>query len=792
MSTAQIGNAWNDTALDDGLRADLLLAALTTAEKIAQLGSIWPQEDADPDAAGASVAPMQDSISDEKTLNERIAHGIGQITRAYGTGPVSPAEGLERLRSLQGRVVDAQRFGVPAIAHEECLTGVATLTATAYPTPLAWGASFNPGLVEEMATRIGGDLRSAGIHQGLAPVLDVARDYRWGRVEETMGEDPHLVSVMGTAYVRGLESTGLIATLKHFAAYSASRGGRNHAPVSIGPRELADVMLPPFEAALGEGGARSVMNSYTDIDGVPVASDARLLRHLLRDLWGFTGTVVSDYWAIPFLHSTHGVAADEIEAGVLALRAGIDVELPFSVSYADGLAAVAATDPGLGELIDVAVRRVLLQKVQLGLLDPDHELVPSSADALSFDSAENRDVARRLAEESVVLLENGRGTLPLDPAPTERIALLGPIFGDPVTLLGCYAFPNHVLSAHPGADPGLPIATLRTAIAEEFPTVQFAHAAGPSILGGAEGGPEDSDALDAALALATSSDLAILAVGDRSGLFGAGTSGEGCDAYDLALPGRQDELIERILETGTRVVLIVVSGRPYALGRYTGRVDAILQAFLPGVEGASAISGVLSGRVEPSGRLPVQIPHDRRVFSTYLQPRLGRRADGITVVDPTPAFPFGHGLGYGSTDWASVGPRELTVAVDGTIDVDVRVTNTGGRAASEVVQVYLQQQGHGVVLPERRLIAFAKTVVAPEASTELRFEIPTDLTSYTDADLTRVVTPGPVRLVVARSAEDEEFAIDVTLTGTMRRLGFERQHRARVTERHQDRERRLS
>ncbi|WP_424466330.1 beta-glucosidase family protein [Pseudoclavibacter helvolus] len=759
MSAGEQTRPWADTALPHDERADALLAALTVREKVAQLGSIWPQDASDANTAGTSVAPMQDSITDDKTLNERIAHGIGHITRAYGTGPVSPADGLERLRALQTRVVEAQRLGIPAIAHEECLTGFATLTATAYPTPLAWGASFNPGLVEQMATRIGEDLRAAGIHQGLAPVLDVARDYRWGRVEETMGEDPHLVGRLGTAYVRGLESAGVIATLKHFVAYSASRGGRNHAPVSVGRRELADVLLPPFEAALVDGGARSVMNSYTDIDGVPVAADPSLLRHLLRDTWGFTGTVVSDYWAIPFLASTHGVARDNLEAGLLALRAGIDVELPFSVSYEDALAARAETDPELSALIDEAARRVLLQKIELGLLDPDRRLVPQPGQALTFDSDANRDVARRLADESVVLLANDQRRLPLRLDAGARVALLGPIFDSPVTMLGCYAFPNHVLSAHPELDPGLPIASLRAAIEAEFPAAEFTHAEGASILGAPSAG------LDEAVALAAASDLAIVAVGDRSGLFGAGTSGEGCDAYDLELPGQQGELVERVLATGTPVVLVVVSGRPYALGRYVGRADSIVQAFLPGVEGASAISGLLSGRVEPSGRLPVQIPRDPRVFTTYLQPTLGQKADGITVVDPTPAFPFGHGLGYGASSWQLAGPVPSTMRTDGHLDLPVRLSNDGDRHANEVVQVYLEQRGRSVVLPERRLVAFAKTGVAPGSSVELRIRIHADVTAYADSDARRVVTPGPVRFIVARSVGDEGFAVEVELEG---------------------------
>ncbi|WP_338013499.1 glycoside hydrolase family 3 protein [Saccharothrix sp. ALI-22-I] len=315
---------WRDRELPLHDRVEALLSAMTLEEKVAQLGSVWI-DTTGPDGGGSAAesAPLPDvfTVSTTADVDEQLRGGVGHLTRVFGTGPISVAEGVQRLRSWQQRVVEGNRLGIPAIAHEECLTGFATFGATAYPTPLAWAATFDVDLVREMAGAIGRDLRAVGVHQGLSPVLDVVRDYRWGRVEETLGEDPYLVGQLGAAYVRGLENAGVIATLKHFAGYAASRAARNHAPVSIGPRELADVILPPFETALREGGARSVMNSYTDVDGVPVAADTAFLRELLRDQWGFTGTVVSDYWSVPFLVSMHRVAEDEGAAGVVALRA---------------------------------------------------------------------------------------------------------------------------------------------------------------------------------------------------------------------------------------------------------------------------------------------------------------------------------------------------------------------------------------------------------------------------------------------------------------------------------------
>src|SRR4051794_9975040 len=350
---------------------------MTVEEKIAQLGSRWDRNDMqDTDTApeaDLNVAPMQDVFAGSGTvaLAEASRHGLGHLTRVYGSVPLTAAEGAADLIRQQRTVLDGLRLPIPALVHEECLTGFTTYGATVYPAAIAWGATFDPHLIERMAAAIGRDMAAVGVHQGLSPVLDVVRDYRWGRVEETMGEDPYLVSMLGAAYVRGLQSGGVIATLKHFAGYSASRGARNHGPVPMGRRELLDVILPPFETAVAEAGAGSVMNSYSDVDGVPAVADPWLMTDLLRGEWGFTGTVVSDYWAVPFLATMHHVATDFDDAGAQALTAGIDVELPDTLGFGPALAERVRRGELSEDLIDRAVRRLLRQKVELGLLDPD-------------------------------------------------------------------------------------------------------------------------------------------------------------------------------------------------------------------------------------------------------------------------------------------------------------------------------------------------------------------------------------------------------------------------------------
>jgi beta-glucosidase len=732
---------------DAAERAHALLARMTLEEKIAQLGSSWPGSE----QAEGDVAPMQETHLRAESFADAVVDGLGHLTRVYGTTPVSPADGRARLDVLQAAVVDGNRWGIPAIAHEECLTGVTAWGATVYPTPLAWAASFDPATVRLMGARIGSDLRSLGVHQGLAPVLDVVRDYRWGRVEETMGEDPHVVAEIGTAYVEGVESAGAVATPKHFAGYAASRGARNHAPVSIGPREFADVILPPFERALQT--ARSVMNSYTDVDGIPAAADANLFTSLLREQWGFEGTVVSDYWAIPFLHSMHRIAADEEAAGILALRAGIDVELPHRMSFL-GLAEAVRAGEVPEALIDRAAERVLRQKIELALLD----IADEPRREVDLDSPANRVIAGTLAERSIVLVKNG-GVLPLAPS-LRRVAVIGPTADDAACLFGCYSFPNHVLVHHPDTPLGIVAPTYLDALFETLDDAEITAVAGTSVRGG------ETEGIAAAVATARDADVAIVFVGDRSGMFGLGTSGEGCDVATLDLPGAQQQLVDAVLDSGTPVILVVSSGRPYALGRAVGEAAAIVQVFFPGQEGAGALADILIGRANPSGRLPVQIPTRHAPQpGTYLAPPLALRSDGVSNLDPSPAFAFGHGLSYTRFERRIVDAdtSARTEADDVVLAVEVR--NTGPVRGADVVQVYVSVADPSVVQPLRRLVAFHRVDLDAGQSAVVELRLPVETFAFTGIDLVRSVEPGPITLRVAASADDDGEARQIELVG---------------------------
>ncbi|WP_260406506.1 glycoside hydrolase family 3 N-terminal domain-containing protein [Microbacterium sp. G2-8] len=720
-----------------------LLAQMTLEEKAAQLVGYWL------DQGGEVVAPMADEMATTdatRSLADITRDGIGHYTRVFGTRPVEPAMRAAWLRDEQRRLVRETRLGIPAIVHEECLTGLAAWKAATFPTPLAWGASFDPALVEEMGAAIGDSMREIGAHQGLAPVLDVVRDVRWGRVDECIAEDPYVVGTVGTAFVRGMQSAGAHATLKHFLAYSGSQAGRNHAPVHAGPREIADVFLPPFEMAIRDGGVRSIMNSYAEIDGVPVASDPRILTDLLRDRLGFDGVVVADYFSVAFLEVMNQVAANRGEAAQLALEAGIDVELPSGDAYLAPLVDRVRSGSLDERYVDRAVLRVLAQKEELGLLEPG-AFDADVPDAIDLDTPRHRDIARRLATESIVLLSND-GVLPLATS-ARRVAIIGPNADRPEALQGCYSFANHVLAHHPDHEIGFEIPTVAEALAASLPQVEIVQARGCEVEG------DDTSRIGEAVAAAEGADVAIVVVGDQAGLFGRGTVGEGNDVDSLDLPGAQRELVERLAETGTPVVMVMLTGRPYAVGWAldgpSPRPAAVLQSFFPGEEGGTAIARILTGESVPSGRLPVSLPRSAGAQPySYLQPTLGGPSD-VTSTDPTPVRPFGFGLSY-----ASFAYRDLAVDAEaragGSFRASVVVENTSGVSGVDVVQLYARDVVASVTRPVAQLLAYARVAVPAGESRRVAFDVPTQRLAFSDRRMVRVVEPGDVEVWVASHA----------------------------------------
>ena len=728
-----------------------LVARMTLEEKLAQIVGYWL------DQGGNVVAPMQGEMttgSEGATMAEITRHGIGHYTRVYGTRPVDAAERAAWLWSEQRRLQRETRLGIPALVHEECLTGLAAWKAATFPTPLAWGASFDPALVREVGAAVGASMHALGIHQGLAPVLDVVRDPRWGRVDECIGEDPYLVGTVGTAFVQGLQGEGVHATLKHFLGYSGSTAGRNHAPLHAGPREIADIFLPPFEMAILEGGAWSVMNSYVDLDGIPAAANGDLLTGVLRERLGFTGVVVADYFAVAFLEVMQAVAADRGEAAALALTAGIDIELPAGDAYLAPLAAQVRAGAVEEAYVDRAVLRALAQKEALGLLEPDAFAGEPPA-TIDLDSPEHQALARRLAERSVVLLTND-GVLPLVRPGHElrRVAVIGPNADRAEALQGCYSFANHVLSGYPDHEIGIAIPTVREALQTAFaaigdPSPQLVAVQGCDVEG------NDDSGFAAAVEAATGADVVVVVVGDQAGLFGRGTIGEGNDSESLELPGVQRQLVEAVVATGTPVVMVLITGRPYAIGWALDGADprpaAVLQAFFPGEGGGLALADILTGAVNPSGRLPVSLPRSAGAQPySYLQPILGGPSE-VTTADPTPVRPFGFGLSYTSFSYSGL-EVDSTVVAGAGFRASVTVTNTGEVAGADVVQLYGRDLKASIVRPVAQLLGYVRLDLEPGESRRVTFEVPSTRFAFSDRRMTRIVEPGDVEVWVASHA----------------------------------------
>jgi beta-glucosidase-like glycosyl hydrolase len=751
-------------------RVDDLLVRMTLDEKVAQLCAVWLM--VDPERGEVAPAQFAAMFGGDQAPDEVLARGIGQITRPLGTRPVDPVAGARLVNDLQRRLVEGTRLGIPAICHEECLTGLMAQGATSFPSPLNFGATWDPDLVERVGEVIRRQMRSVGAHQGLAPVADVARDARWGRIEETVGEDPYLVGAMVSAYVRGLQGTdptsGVIATLKHFAGYSFSEGGRNFAPAHVGPRELADIFLLPFEMAIGTAGAGSVMNSYQEIDGEHPAASRRLLTEILRDEWGFDGFVVADYGAVSFLHQFDGVATDAVRAAAAALHAGLDVELPVAAAFphlpdAIDRGLVAETD------VDRAVRRVLAAKFRLGLFEQPY-VDPA---AVALDTADDRALAGEVARRSITLLTND-GTLPVDAASAGRVAVLGPNASDVMALFGNYSFENHLVSTHFRDAAGVvDAATVLDAIERRLGVERVVHERGCEVMG------DDRSAIAAAVAAAREADLALVVVGDRAGHFKLGTVGEGTDTADLSLPGRQDELVEAVIATGTPTVVVLLNGRPFALGAIAARAAAIVEAWFPGQAGADAVVDVLFGDAEPGGRSTVTF--SRRAGAQPVFYNHKPLATGFPEQDDYGAvFPFGHGLTYTTFEYGQLELSGETVPIAGEITVACTVTNVGRRPGDEVVQLYVRDPVASVTRPVLELKGFVRVSIEPAEQRRIEFTMSCDLLSFTGPDLRRIVEPGTIEVKVGSSSADIHLEGTIDVVGDARVVGHDREMVSRV------------
>ncbi len=765
---------YRDPERDVDTRLKDLLGRMTLKEKLAQLGALRSS-----DLAG-------DDGFDEAKARGLLEHGIGQITRIGASTALSPEASATFANAIQRLLVEHTRLGIPALIQEEALAGYCARGATQYPQAIGLAATWSPEGVRAMAAAVRAELLAVGARQALAPVLDIARDPRWGRLEETYGEDPYLAGRMGVAFVRGLQgselSEGVLATARHFLGYGLPEGGMNHAPVQLGARELREVFAEPFAAVIREANLRSVMTSCSAVDGVAPAGSPEILDELLRGELGFDGFVLADDQAVEMLARHHRVARDKAGAAGLALAAGVDVELPVIDCFGEPLEGLLEAG-GLDEaLVDRAARRVLKAKFELGLFDAPY-VDPAAASAV-FDPDESRALARRLAEQSMVLLKND-GVLPLDRGC--RVALIGPAADDARLLLGDYHYPVHAEPAFPRDEessapvtladtpaalesdfrPGphyVPVVTPREALTGY---AAVSHQPGCAISG------SDRDGFDAAVAAARAADVAVVCVGGKSGRLPDCTSGEYRDASSLALTGPQSALVEAVAASGTPVVLVVIGGRAFALEAELRSSSAALMAWLPGEEGGAALARILFGESSPAGRLPVSLPRSAGQVPSYYNHRAGggrsMALGDYTDLSSRPLFAFGHGLGYAEFEYEELSCPD-TVEVRATINLWVTVRNTSERDGEEVVQVYVDDKVADVARPVRQLVGFKRLQVPAGERRRLKFLLDASQLGYYDRSMRFVVDPGDVEVMIGASSRDIRLRKTVVLQGERRIL----------------------
>jgi beta-glucosidase len=745
---------YRDASLPVTARVTDLLSRMTLEEKAAQMMCVWN------DKAKTLVDAHGDFDPAKAAASFSHGHGLGQVGRPSDAGGGKNARAMAELtNAIQRFFVEHSRLGIPVVFHEECLHGHAAIDATSFPQPIGLAATWDEALVEALYAMTAREARARGTHQALTPVVDVARDPRWGRVEETFGEDPCLVARMGVAAVRGFQGERsfrdkrhVLATLKHFAAHGQPESGINCAPANVSLRVLRETFLHTFHAALREGGAVSVMASYNEIDGVPSHASTWLLRDVLRGEWGFDGFVVSDYYAIwelsdrPETHGHH-VAADKAEACALAVRAGVNIELPEPDCYLHVVPLVHAGVLAEAELDDL-VAPMLRWKFELGLFD-DPYVDPAEAERI-VGCNEHRALALQAARETITLLKNEGDVLPLDAARLRTIAVIGP--NADRSLLGGYSgVPLHDVSVLQG---------IRARAGDRVTVV---HAEGCKItIGGSwtrdEVVPadpaEDRRLIAEAVQIARGADVIVLAIGGNEQ-----TSREAWshvhlgDRASLGLVGRQDELVGAMVATGKPVVAVLFNGRPLAIEQVARGVPAILECWYLGQETGRAVAEVLFGDVNPGGKLPITVPRSAGHLPAFYNYKPSARR-GYLFDDVSPLYAFGYGLSYTAFAIRDVRLETATIARDGTTRALAEVTNTGTRDGTEVVQLYVRDLVSSVTRPVKELKAFRRVTLRAGETRTVTLDITPDMLALYDVHMQWVVEPGDFAILVGSSSRD--------------------------------------
>ena len=727
---------------------------MTLEEKAAQMMCVWQQK------AETLLDPNGNFDFQKAKAAFKKGHGLGQVGRPSDAGGGRGARAMAELtNAIQRFFLENTRLGIPVMFHEECLHGHAAIGGTSFPQPIALGATFNPELVEALFAMTAEEARLRGAHQALTPVVDVARDPRWGRVEETYGEDPYLVSRLGIAAVKGFQGDAafkgkkrVIATLKHFAGHGQPESGMNCAPANVSMRLLRETFLFPFQQAIQKAGAISVMASYNEIDGVPSHANRWLLRDVLRKEWGFKGFVVSDYyavWELGYRPDTHGhfVAKDKKESCALAVKAGINIELPEPDCY---LHLVELVHEGVlkESQLDDLVAPMLFWKFKMGLFD-DPYVDPDEADRV-VGCESNRTLALQAAREATTLLKNQDNLLPLNPDAIKRIAVIGPNANR--SLLGGYS-----------GVPGHNVTVLDGIKAKVGGRIQVVYSEGCKIT--REGSwnqdevvpadaSEDRRQIAASLKVARRADIIVLAIGGNEQ-----TSREAWslkhmgDRTSLDLIGRQDALVKALLATGKPVIVLLFNGRPLSINYVSQHVPAIVECWYLGQETGHAVADVLFGDHNPGGKLPITIPRSAGHLPAFYNHKPSARR-GYLFDDVAPLYAFGYGLSYTSFALKNVRLTRSRIKRNGSTRVLVDVMNTGARAGTEVVQMYIRDRVSSVTRPVKELKGFRKVTLAPGEAKTIALDITPESLAFYDVDMKYRVEPGEFEIMVGSSSRD--------------------------------------
>jgi beta-glucosidase len=741
-----------------------LLSRMTLAEKVAQMRGVWAGKgamlsglDFDPVKARANFPDGIGALG--RPSDKRGTPGIGQASGGSAATWRTPRQTVEFINALQKWAMEGTRLGIPVLVHEESLHGYMATQATSFPQAIAMAGTFDTDLVRRVHTLIAGEMRARGVFYTLSPVIDIVRDPRWGRIEETFGEDPYLVSEMGVATVEGLQGPGkferlpanhVFATLKHFTGHGQPDSGTNAGPAETSERELRENFFPPFRAVIERTSIAAVMPSYNEIDGVPNHSNVWLLGKVLRGEWGFDGILSSDYNGIDQLVTLHHVAADDAEAARMALRAGVDSELPEGQCYATLAEQVAAgkVDPAL---IDRACARVLTFKMRAGLFDDPYG--DAARTQAVTGNAEGRALALEAARKSLCLLSNRNGTLPLDPAKMGRVAVIGPNH-DIVRFGGYSSVPKQSVTLIEGLRAAAPQA--------DFVTAQgvFITTSDDRSVDDVELFPRERNQqlIAQAVSVAKTADTIVLAIGDTEQTTREGFSVTHLgDRDDLDIVGEQNALVDALAALGKPLVVCAINGRPPSWPNVVARADAILECWYSGQEGGTAIAEALLGKINPGAKLPVSVVRDVGQVPLFYNHKPSARR-GYLFDDAAPLFPFGHGLSYTTFEISEPRLSAARVASDQSAQVEATVTNTGQRAGDEVVQLYITRTELPVTRPVLELKGFERVTLAPGESKTVRFTLTPAQLAYWDRQMKEVNGPGPVAVHVGNSSANLKSA----------------------------------